>query len=188
MAGCFGLKEDHHHVRVPIERLTDARPCLDCFRLAQEGLLFAGASATVQTRSKGYRIAARNGGILINGTFVAMRSHPFNGRNFVCPKCGRDCYQIYEVDGWACRKCHRLDYASRHRNRMIPGFNRLLYLRRSIGEVELPFAPIQPRPLSARKFWWVVREIRRIESGLVNHARTDVREALERRHKRKPGG
>lgn len=39
---------------------------------------------------------------------------------FIC-RCGRDGYRLSNVgDVWVCRKCHKLDYACRHRNRTIP--------------------------------------------------------------------
>jgi len=187
MPGAFGLLDGWHVHDVQPERLTNAHPCLDCFRLAQDGVLCEGASGVMGTGHREYQIAAHEGGILIAGTFISMRSHPLNGRNFVCPRCGRGCYRIYEIDGWACRTCHRLDYSSRHRNRTVPGLSRLTFLRRSIGEAATPFSLIAPRSLRARKFWRIVREIRWLEAGLVKHAQIDVCEALERRIRRKPG-
>lgn len=182
MVGCFSLCEDHAHVfHVPPERLTDGRPCLDCFQLAREGLLREGTSGIMQTGHGDYQLATRDGGILVSGTFIAMQSHPFNGRNFICPRCGRGCYRIYEAKGWACRTCHRLDYACRHRHRTIPGYNRLLFLRRRIGASPVPFSPIAPKPSGARRYWQIVREIRALEAGLVQHARRDVSDVLDRR-------
>jgi hypothetical protein len=139
MTGCFGLLNDPNHHHVPRERLTDGRPCVCCFALAREGMLMEGAKGTLQTQHGEYQLASRQGGILIGETFMAMQSHPRNGRNFICPRCGRGCYRIYDADGWACRKCHRLDYPSRHRNRSIPGLNRLLYLRRRVNASGYPF-------------------------------------------------
>ena len=91
----------------------------------------------------GYQIASREAGIFIGGTFVAMQSHPFNGRNFICGRCGRGCYRIYDRDGWACRRCHRLSHPSRHKNRMLTGWHRLMFLRRKISASPVPFSAIR---------------------------------------------
>jgi hypothetical protein len=54
----------------------------------------------------------------------------FVGWIFACPRCG-GYYRRYPGDGWACRRCAGVDYASRHRNRTIPKW--LAMLRRQIG-------------------------------------------------------
>ena len=101
---------------------------------------------------------------------------------FVCLACNRVCYRLYELGGvWACRKCHRLDYACRHRHRSIPGYNRILYLRRKIGAELRPFSEIPPRPRSHTRYHRIVAEIRALEARLIGHLRTDVNDALERR-------
>ena len=148
MPGVFGLKEDHHHEHVPVERLTENRPCVDVFRLYREGLLLVGASARLQTAHGGSQLATREAGkIEIDGNQVRVSWHKSLPLPvFVCPLCERDCYRIYEASGvWACRKCHRLDYACRHRHRSIPGLNRVLYLRKKIGASLVPFSEIAPR-------------------------------------------
>jgi hypothetical protein len=126
----------------------------------------------LQTAHGGCLIDTREAGkIEINGNPVRVswhRSLPLPV--FICPRCDHDCYRIYDAHGyWACRKCHRLDYASRHRHRTIPGFNRLIYLRRRIG-AGLPFSPIlAPTRWTANRLA-IVAEIRRPESGLIGHA------------------
>lgn len=185
MGGGFGIFEDRYHTRVPPERLTDGVPSVGCFELAREGLLRDGASGTLQTAWGGYQIASREAGIFIGGTFVAMQSHPFNGRNFICGRCGRGCYRIYDRDGWACRRCHRLSHPSRHKNRMLTGWHRLMFLRRKISASPVPFSAIPPRPLRQRRYWRIVLEIRQIEAGLAQHARTDVADVLDRRERRR---
>ena len=185
MPGAFGLKEDHHHGRVPVERLAENRTCADIFWLYREGLLLIGASVTLQTAHGNYLIATREAGkIEIDGKQVRVSWHKSLPLPvFVCPACSRDCYRLYELGGvWACRKCHRLDYACRHRHRSNPGLNRVLYLRKKIGASLVPFSEIAPRLPHARRYWRIVAEIRRLEAGLVQHARRDVCDVLERRH------
>ena len=85
----------------------------------------------------------------MTGAFIAMQSHPFAGRVFTCGRCRRACYHLIHVEDWACRKCQQrrygLDYRSRHFHRTIPGFNRLIYLRRLISAGP-PFSKIASRP------------------------------------------
>ena len=186
MPGCFGLLEDPHPSHFPPERLVEAQPCLDVFALGRQGLLMPGASATLLWGDRGCQLATREVGILeVDGAVIRVRTHVVLACPvFACPICDRDCYRLHCVDGsWACRKCHRLDYRSRHRNRSIPGLNRALYLRRLIDAGPL-FSPITPRPLSQRKFWRIVAEIRRLESGLVRQTRQDVTASLRKRLER----
>ena len=50
---------------------------------------------------------------------------------FRCPECGRRCGKLHFVAGIAaCRLCHKLDYASRHRNRYAPAVARIARLQR----------------------------------------------------------
>jgi hypothetical protein len=101
---------------------------------------------------------------------------------FICPACERDCYRLHEVGGvWACRTCHRLTYLSRHRFRTLPGYTRALYLRSRIGASPILFSPIAPKPLRARRYSALVREIRAIEAGLIGNLRENVNNVLERR-------
>jgi hypothetical protein len=94
-------------------------------------------------------VEAHDGGVLLTGAFIAMQSHPFAGRVFTCGRCRRACYHLIHVEDWACRKCQQrrygLDYRSRHFHRTIPGFNRLIYLRRLISAGP-PFSKIASRP------------------------------------------
>ena len=76
-----------------------------------------------------------------------------------------------------------LHYSSRHLNRMLPGFNRLVRLRRRIGADPRPFTPIAARPWWYKRFWRIAGEIRQLEERLVGHLRVDVNDALERRVK-----
>jgi hypothetical protein len=56
--------------------------------------------------------------------------------------------KLIDVGGrWACSRCHRLTHASRHVNRMLPGWHRLMRLLRKIGANPKPFSAIEPRSL-----------------------------------------
>ena len=192
MAGCFSLCEDHaHDYHVPPERLVESHPCADVFALYREGLLLQGASATLQLQwgHRGSSWPRETPEFGSTGNPIAVRSHTHLPLPvFICPACNRDRYRLYEVGGvWACRTCHRLDYACRHKQRSIPGLNRALYLRRKIGAPPVPFWPIAPKPRYARRYWRIVAEIRRLEASLVRHARRDVCDVLERRHDRSRG-
>jgi hypothetical protein len=167
MAGCFGLNE-HHHQKAP-RQVTLPRQGVCCFELMG---------------GRGSQPGAHEAGKLPDGTNVQVKPHPFNGWNFVCPRCHRGCYRLYHFGRWACRVCHGLGYVSRHRNRTIPQWHRLAMLRRRIGAGP-PFSPIAPRPIHARKFWRTVAEIRQLEAGLVQHTRQDVTASLQRRLERK---
>ena len=46
----------------------------------------------------------------------------------------------------ACRTCSRLDYASCHLHRSVPGIHRVMRLRRKIGADVHPFAPLPRHP------------------------------------------
>ena len=70
---------------------------------------------------------------------------------------------------FACRRCSRLDYSSRHRHRSIPGFNRVLYLRRRIDADPQPFTPIAPRPTNHTRYQRIADEILELEERLVGH-------------------
>src|SRR5262249_15459482 len=47
--------------------------------------------------------------------------------------CLTPCRYVYLRDVIACRTCHRLDYASRHLHRSVPGVHRVMRWRRMIG-------------------------------------------------------
>jgi len=177
--------EDRHHTRVLLDRLTEARPCLDAAALHREGLMVEGASR-LQTGHGGYLAATHDGGIYIDGFRIQLASAPvLPWTVFLCPACSCVRYKLYEVGGrWACYRCHGLSHASRHRYRTIPHYHRLMRLRRKIGADPRPFTPIAPKRRNAYRYWRIVREIRQLEAGLVQHARQDVSAVLERRLKR----
>jgi hypothetical protein len=109
--------------------------------------------------------------------------HALGMKVFICPACQRDCYRVYEAGAgaWACRRCHGLDYASRHLHRSIPGYSRILYLRRRIGAEPRLFSPIVPRPKHHTRYHRIVAEIRALEARLLGHLRHDVNGVVEKR-------
>ena len=184
MPGAFGLLETPN-ARVPPERFTASHPCADVHRLYREGLLVPGASARLETAHGGCLLASHEAGkIWIDGQAVVIGSHPALPQSvFICPVCQRTRYKLFEVGGrWACSRCHGLTRASRHTHRMLPGWHRLMRLRRKIGADPQPFTPIAPMPPRCKRYRRIVAEIRRIESGLITHLRADVCDVLQRRH------
>jgi hypothetical protein len=182
----FGRTERPQDDLVPAASLVENNPRCDVHELARQGLLVVGTRATVGDGEErgGYRLAIPEPGILeIDSQPLRLGWHrALPLRTFVCPTCNRDCYRLHRVsERWACRKCHRLDYSSRHRHRSIPGFNRAIYLRRRLGVDPQPFAPIAPQPLRRRRWWKLLLELRAIDGRLVEHLRQDVRAVLERR-------
>jgi hypothetical protein len=82
----------------------------------------------------------------------------------------------------ACRQCSGLDWACRHRNRSIPGYNRLLSLRRKIGAELSPFTPLPTSPSKATRKRKIVAEIGQLEARLIGHL-AGINNVLERRIK-----
>ena len=63
---------------------------------------------------------------------------------FACPACRRRCRHVY-LPELACRRCASLDYACRHLHRTVPGFHRVMRLRRKLGADPHPFSPLPAR-------------------------------------------
>jgi hypothetical protein len=178
---------------VPLDRMVEAHLVADVHQLAREGLLTVGTEARIEG-GPGHgacRLAVHEPGILeLDGQPIRLVPHcALPMHSFVCPGCGRDCYRLHRAAGiWRCRTCHRLDYASRHRHRSIPGFNRAIYLRRRLAHYGVSaelFSLIAPRPLSHRRFWRLALELRQLEERLLRHLREDVRIVLQRRDGRR---
>jgi hypothetical protein len=187
VAGCFGLKDDHHHARVAAERLLETRPVLDVFELYREGALVEGASVTLQMTGGGKCRATRTvGNLNLEGQLIPIRPHPrLPMPVFGCPRCGTDRYKLYGVRGiWACRDCHTLTWACRHTHRSVPGLHRIAWLRKRIKADPRPFTQLPSKPPHWRRYWRMAREIRRLEQDLIRHARLDVVEVLEQRYGR----
>jgi hypothetical protein len=126
----FGLNhtDQKHH-----GKLVSDHPCIDAFKLQREGNL----------------LAPRVAEIWIDGERIGLALHPLVGRVFICPMCNTNAYRLYRVEAWGCRKCHGLSYASRHRGRTVPGWSRLIYLRRRI-DAGPPFSPIKRKRSNAK--------------------------------------
>jgi hypothetical protein len=185
--GCFGLKDDHHHTRVPLHRLTQSHASVSVFHLKRQGLLMPGVSAWLQTPQGGCLIATHEPGkIWIDDQPVVIGTHSHLPLPVLyCPQCRNPRYKLFCVAGrWACYRCHRLTHASRHTNRMLPNWHRLMRLRRKIGAPPVPFTKIASKPSYATRYWRIVAEIRALEAGLVHHVSAGVNDVLERRYDR----
>jgi len=180
MPGAFGLLDDQHHTRFPADRLVETRVRLDAFKLNRIGMFVEGAVMRLKWGDHGgCQLARQTPNILVNGNRVLVvwdeQARPW----FECPACGRRVKHIY-LDAIACRICCRLDYASRHLHRQVPGVHRIMRWRRMIGIDPHPFAVIPERPKHHTRFHRIVARIRLEESKLVGHLGGVTRD-LERR-------
>lgn len=57
---------------------------------------------------------------------------------FLCPRCGRRVARLYLRDLFACRQCHRLNYASQQASKASAALDRSLLLRKAVGANEGP--------------------------------------------------
>jgi hypothetical protein len=122
----------------------------------------------------------------IGGQAIPLRSHcTIQAEVFVCPVCGADKYVLSLKGGlWACRACHGLDYACRHRQ-TVPWPARIAFLRRRLHADPRPFTALPAK--RSRKHLALCREVRRLEVALIAHARDDVVAVLEKRYARRFG-
>jgi hypothetical protein len=101
-----------------------------------------------------------------------------------CPVCSARCRFVYLNKQVACRRCLRLDYASRHLRRQTPAVGRVERLRKRLGGCEAkPFAPLPTRIRRGRSRAYHDALVARIldeESALLAHLQTITRD-LERR-------
>ena len=116
---------------------------------------------------------------MVNGNSILVTWDEQARAWFECPACGRRCKHLY-LDAIACRICCRLDYASRHLHRSVPGVHRVMRWRRMIGVDPHPFAAIPERPKHHIRFHRIVARIRVEENKLVGHL-SGVTRDLERR-------
>ena len=127
--------------------------------------------------------------IRVSGELIPLRWHAcLPVLIFGCPQCGCNCYRLYcATDRWACRKCHRLDYASRHGSRFALACASILYRRRRIAASPELFSPVVARKhgrvRSQALADKIAAEIRELEARLVDYLRTDINDVLERRIK-----
>src|SRR5215831_1151129 len=142
------------------------------------------AAAGAPAQESANHLARRAPNLFLDGTpILVVWDEPMAGVGrcwFECPVCARRCRHLY-LRQLACRRCSRLDYSSRHLHRSVPGYGRLLYLRRKLGLELRPFAPIPPRPSSHVRYHRLVAEIHALEVGLVGHLQTDINDVLARR-------
>ena len=133
MMACFGLHDGYQLPRFPSDRLIESRARLDATMLNRIGALVDGVVTKLQWGEKGYRLATRAPNLLVNGNPVLVVWTDWALPWFECPQCGRRCRHVYLLDPIACRRCHHLDYASRHLYRQTPAVHRVARLRRKLG-------------------------------------------------------
>jgi hypothetical protein len=98
---------------------------------------------------------------------------------------------MYLRDPIACRRCHKLDYSSRHLRRQTPGVGRVERLRRKLGDCDVrPFAPLPARRPGRSKAYheWMVAMIQDEEAKLVEHLGGIVHDLQRRIRVRKSKG
>jgi len=180
----FGLLDHPGDDLVPADAFVESHDTLDVHAVARGGGLTPGTETTIQGATGGYLVSARQGGIEIDGQSICVgwhRSLPL--RCWICPCCQRDAYKLRQVGGrWACSRCHSLTWASRHTARTIPGLLKLQRLRLRIGANPTPFTslPTKPKPKTTLcEHLRLMRRIRGLERGLVQHAHNDVAAILE---------
>jgi hypothetical protein len=110
-----------------------------------------------------------------------------------CPLCSARCRFVYLSGGTiACRRCLRLDYASRHLRRQTPGVGRVERLRRKLGDCEArPFAPLPVRVRRGRSRAYhdaLVARIHDEEAALLAHLGSIVHDLKRRIRIRKERG
>ena len=166
MTGVIGVNGTNNDVPFG-EELLARHPRLDVHELSRSGALVEGIETELRMPDGGcLRATLRAGKFHLGDQAIQIssedRPYPLQSeRVFVCPLCSTDRYRLYFVKGvWACRacqkRCHGVDYASRHAQRTIPGWHRLRRLRKRLGA--------DPRPL-----WRLARKIRALEAKLIAH-------------------
>jgi hypothetical protein len=150
MVASFGLNEGYQLPRFPLDRLVERVSRLDIWHLLKCGLSVQGAVLDVKMAGGSCLRLTRKPGILEIAAHPVsvVYDQPMPGVArpwFECPVCGHLCRHVYLRDTIACRRCHRLDWASRHLRRQTPGVGRIERLRRKLGVSDIrPFAPLPP--------------------------------------------
>jgi hypothetical protein len=194
MPGCFGL-HDGNPSHFPLNLIVEANARLDVFSLHREGALVEGVTTRLQWGEKGCLAARRTPDIWIDGTRIPVTwDEPIPGVGrpwFECPVCGRRCRHVYLRGVIACRRCHRLENASRHLRRQTPGVGRVERLRRKLGGCDVrPFAPLPARRQGRSRAYHekLIALIRAEESGLVDYLGSINRDLDRRIRVRKAKG
>ena len=195
MVGCFGT---HGAEASGTIRDLQDRPCLDVHMLQRQGVFSRAGEVMLRLGScsnwpetgeidgergdGGCLLASHTpGNLRIGNQTLPVRPHRLGMAMFGCPRCDRDCRQLYEVDGlWACRLCHHLNYRCRHTLHRVPGFHRIVWLRRRLGVNPRPFTVLLAKSPRFRRYWRLAREIRRLEANLIEHGGA-VASTLEKR-------
>jgi hypothetical protein len=116
MTGCFGLLDDHHHARIPGNRLVEANPRVDIWELHRSGALTEGALTEPTWGEKGCRLAAQAPNLLVDGNpILVVWDEPMAGVGrpwFECPLCKRRCRHLY-LRQLVCRRCCLLNCSQR---------------------------------------------------------------------------
>jgi len=189
MIACFGLHEGQQLPRVPADRLIENRPRLDATMLNRSGVLVDGAVTELRSGDGGYRLETHSPNLWVNGDRVLVVWTDWALPWFECPRCHRRCRHIF-LDELACRKCLRLDYASRHLYRQTPAVHRVARLRRKLGADPHPFAPLpECRHAPSRAYYErLVAKVHAEEQALVEHLGTIVHDLRRRIRVRKAKG
>jgi hypothetical protein len=126
--------------RASVPRRTDARPLESFARLSIHALEAAGnipygATSLVVAIGDDKQIIRID---RLDGTLGGSYAL------WIC-ECGERRRDLYLKGRWACRKCHRIDYTSRH-DAWSPPMRRAMKLRARLGGELQPFGALPPRP------------------------------------------
>jgi hypothetical protein len=133
--------------------LVDGRPVLNVHTLEAAGALTPGVVSRWQWPDLAavVKAEARHVVVACVGEAQVIRSARVAGTRggdyafWVCG-CGRRYRHLYLKAGhWACRRCHHLDYASRHEF-WSPALRQAMKLRQRLGADPQIGAPLPPRP------------------------------------------
>jgi hypothetical protein len=178
-----------------VHLLAEDYPVIKVDRLQRSGALVAGAVTTLQWPDLVVTIRAEHTRILISlegssETLVQFEHQPSTGGGdyplFNCPACSRVVRHLYIKAGrLGCRKCFRLEYASRHLHRSNPVVHQIIRLRAKLGAELAPFGSLPPRP---RRYPQHCRYDRIVEQIRVEEAKVLARfgqtmAAVARRHR-----
>lgn len=139
---------------------VETRLNLDVRSLHRAGVLVVGGRGTWQWLRSGkqagqvcfevvaadclrlrYRIATATGAELRDYRVTIARTPCHLGGTrawFLCPCCSRRVARLYLRDLFACRQCHRLNYASQQASKTSAALDRSLLLRKAVGANEGP--------------------------------------------------